>query len=125
MKTTVNERIKELRIELGLNQTQFAVGCELSLPQISRIENNLDFEVSEKTLKQIRKAYNVNPEWLKSGKQPMLLEVKREPIEAPNPWKEALISEMKEEITYLRGALMSALGNNPNFREAIELLRVA
>lgn len=128
MKSTVNQRIKEARNELNLNQAQFALGCNLSIGQISRLESDETLSVSSRTIKAIVDSYGISLEWLSYGKgemftngRPSLNDNKGQ----TNPWKDALISEMKEEITYLRNALMSALGNKPNFRKATDVLRVA
>lgn len=129
MKHTVNQRIKLLRAELGLSQTQFAVGCKLSLPAISRIETS-DIEPTEKTIRAICKSFNANEVWLKTEKESMFLEGGGQTSLSENPWKDALVVELKEKNSFLekQAVWMQNLINNltqktgnPNFLKASDV----
>lgn len=127
MKTTVNQRIKEFRAETGLNQTQFAVKAGLSLPTISSIESN-NAEVSGKTIKAICKAFNANETWINTGKGDMFSDKPLQVIHSePNPWRDALVQELKEEIAYLRDLLKMSVGGGKgtaaNFRKTSDVAK--
>lgn len=69
---TINERIKLLRKEKGLNQKQFASLLGITQSGASYMEqpgNN----VSESSIKSICTIYNVNEEWLRNGNEPMFI----------------------------------------------------
>lgn len=128
MKHTVNQRIKLLRTELGLSQTQFAVECKLSLPAISRMETS-DTEPTEKAIRAICKAFNSNEVWLKTEKGDMFLEGGVKTNEPQNPWQDEAYKQVKEENLTLRqqlDKLTQALLNlssraNPNFLKASDV----
>lgn len=62
----MNNRIKELRKSLGLNQTEFGEGINLSKSQIACYENG-SRNVTDRSISDICKKYNVNEEWLRFG----------------------------------------------------------
>ena len=62
----MNNRIKELRKSLGLNQTEFGDGINLSKSQIACYENGLR-NVTDRSISDICEKYNVNEEWLRYG----------------------------------------------------------
>lgn len=70
---TINERIKQLRKEKGLNQKRFASMLGVTQSGVSYIEqpgNN----VSDSSIKSICTMFNVNEEWLRNGIKPMYIE---------------------------------------------------
>lgn len=70
---TINERIKLLRKEKGLNQKQFASLLGVTQSGASYMEqpgNN----ISESSIKSICTICNVNEEWLRNGIEPMYVE---------------------------------------------------
>lgn len=70
---TINERIKFLRKEKGLNQKQFASLLGITQSGASYMEqpgNN----VSDSSIKSICTICNVNEEWLRSGIEPIHIE---------------------------------------------------
>ncbi|MDO9187147.1 MAG: helix-turn-helix transcriptional regulator [Bacteroidia bacterium] len=136
MKTSVNQRIKEFRSEISLNQTQFAVKAGLSLPTISGIESNNNTIVSERTIMAICKTFNGNPEWFKLGKgdkflEGGLLEQKLDAI--GNPWKDEAYETVKRENDFLKKQtewLQGLINNltqktgNPNFLKASDVAEI-
>lgn len=120
METTVNERIKLLRTSLNLTQNQFAAAIESTLTTVSRIENG-GSKPQLGTIKAIIRVYNVNTEWLNFGKGEMFNETK-EVSQSANPWKDALIEEMKSEIEFLKQLLLNLSGKaSANFNDAFDL----
>lgn len=61
-----NERVKYLRTTLNINQEQLGKAIGISKSGISAIENGTR-NVTEKHIKLIANAYNINEEWLRSG----------------------------------------------------------
>ena len=62
----MNNRIKELRKSLGLNQKEFGEGINLSKSQIACYENG-SRNVTDRSISDICEKYNVNEEWLRHG----------------------------------------------------------
>lgn len=62
-----NERVKQVRNELGLSQKAFAEKMGLSRDVISNIEYGRT-DVKDNVMKSIAKFYRVNYYWLKDGK---------------------------------------------------------
>lgn len=70
---TINERIKQLRKEKGLNQKQFADMLGITQSGSSYMEqpgNN----ISDSSIKSICTIFNINEEWLRNGTEPMYIE---------------------------------------------------
>ncbi|WP_027296437.1 helix-turn-helix domain-containing protein [Robinsoniella sp. KNHs210] len=61
-----NERVKYLRTTLNINQEQLGKAIGISKSGISAIENGTR-NVTEKHIKLIANAYNINEEWLRNG----------------------------------------------------------
>ena len=70
MAETINDRIKKIRLELGLSQVKFCREIFLSLGHYAGIEL-YNREVNKRVIKLISVIYNVREEYLKSGKEPM------------------------------------------------------
>lgn len=71
---TINERIRYLRKEvLHLNQRQFAKDLGMAQTGISGIEQD-GAVVTDRAIKSISMAYNVNEDWLRTGAEPMYIE---------------------------------------------------
>lgn len=70
MDYSVNQRIKELREKLGLNQREFSKLLSLSGGYIAGIEVNLR-KVNDRLIKLIISQFGVSEEWLRSGKSEM------------------------------------------------------
>lgn len=63
---TVNQRIKELRLKLGLSQAKFAKAISISNGYIAGLELG-NRHVNERLIKLICITFNVREEWLKTG----------------------------------------------------------
>ena len=77
----MNKRIKELRITLNLTQEELAQAMGLSKSGISNIECG-NRKVNDKHIRMLNMTYNVNPEWLRTGKGDMFLPVDNSPLAA-------------------------------------------
>lgn len=71
----INERIKQLRKEAGLNQRQFASKLGLTQSGVSYMEQS-GSTVADSTIKTICSILNLNENWLRNGIGPMKLEPK-------------------------------------------------
>jgi len=71
--TTENERIKELRLKMGLTQQIFADSIEVSKQYLSRVENGLT-DLSKEKIQLICQKYSVSADWLFSGLGNMFLD---------------------------------------------------
>lgn len=117
MENTVNSRVLLLKKELGLSNNEFCLQSKISTSTLYSIQSGVDMK--SKTITAIAEAFNINKDWLINGKGKMLNEKIKE-ISA-NPWKDALISELKEEVTYYRELLKMMAGNKAaNFLKASE-----
>lgn len=99
----MNERIKLVRIKKSLNQTDFAKRLSISRSAVCKIESG-ENSPSEQTINLICKEFNVNSEWLRTGKGEMFIEKS----------KDILISDMFADIfkgddTDFKYRLVSAL----------------
>lgn len=70
----MKERIKEIRLALGLTQEQFADKLGLSRNFITQLESGSK-QPSERTLSDICRIYSINEKWLRSGEGEMRLEL--------------------------------------------------
>lgn len=69
----MGERIKELRTNLGLTQEEFSSKIDLSRNFIAQVESGTK-NPSDRTISDICRVYNVNEEWLRTGKGEMFIE---------------------------------------------------
>lgn len=63
----MNNRIKELRLDLGLSQEAFGKQIKIQRSSVSKIETG-ENSPSDQTISLICKEFNVNEEWLRTGK---------------------------------------------------------
>ena len=70
---SINERIKCLRKELKMNQTDFGNRIAIAQGYLTNIETGRR-EPTEKIIKLISMEFNVNEEWLRSGNGEMFIE---------------------------------------------------
>ena len=70
MDYSINQRIKELRNKLGLNQREFSKLLSLSGGYIAGVEVNLR-KVNDRLIKLIVSQFGVNEEWLRFGNSEM------------------------------------------------------
>jgi len=65
--TSINDRIREIRTELKLSQREFSKKIQITQSHYSDIENG-NIEIKERYLTLISSQFNVNLDWLKTGK---------------------------------------------------------
>lgn len=68
--SAVNERLKKLRQETGLSQTNFANKINRSQAVLSQYEKG-DATINDRTISDICQAFDVNEQWLRTGEGPM------------------------------------------------------
>lgn len=69
----VNDRIKQVRMELSLTQIEFGGKTGISQGHLTSIENGRR-AVTEKTLKVICATFNISEDWLRTGEGDMFVE---------------------------------------------------
>lgn len=93
---TVNERIKYLRKEvLNLNQREFALSLGMAQTGISSIERD-GATITDRVVKAICMAHNINEEWLRYGTGSMYIEPPAFSLDAFI--KENQIDELESDI---------------------------
>lgn len=70
----MNERIRELRKQLGLNQTEFGAKIGLSQRAVASMESG--GTITDRNFDAICKAFSVKPEWLRKGVGEIFLETR-------------------------------------------------
>lgn len=70
----MNERIKQLRKELGLTLDKFGEKIGVGKTAISKIENG-DRSVTDQMFKSICREFNVREEWLRNGEGEMFVQM--------------------------------------------------
>ena len=73
----MNERIKELRKTLGLTLDKFGERVGLRKSSLSQIENGVN-GVTEQLIKSVCREFHVREEWLRTGEEPMFIQMSRE-----------------------------------------------
>ncbi len=66
---TINQRIRQIRKDAGLNQKEFAAQLGLTQSGVSYMEQP-DSTVADSSIKTICSIYNLNEEWLRHGTEP-------------------------------------------------------
>ncbi|OFY83657.1 MAG: hypothetical protein A3F72_15380 [Bacteroidetes bacterium RIFCSPLOWO2_12_FULL_35_15] len=122
METTVNERIALLKTKLNLGTNEFSQTAGIAAGTVWNIENGGN--VSSKTIKSISKSFNVNIDWLKTGKGKMMMEVIE--TKGSNPWQDEAYVALKDEVSYLRTLVSQLIAGkgNPNFLKALDVAKV-
>jgi transcriptional regulator with XRE-family HTH domain len=108
MVETINERIKKVRLELGLSQVKFCREIFLSPGHYAGIEL-YDREVNKRIIKLVSVIYNVREEYLKTGKEPIfskLPDLKLQKMigifqELPDEYKDYILLQI-EQLKRLR-----------------------
>jgi len=70
MAETINDRIKKVRLELGLSQAKFCKGIFLSPGHYAGIEL-YNREVNKRIIKLVSVIYNVREDYLETGREPI------------------------------------------------------
>ena len=98
---------------------QFCGKSKISTFTLNKIKNNE--EITAKIVNAVIENLNVNKDWLLTGKGKMFNETPKAGLVDANPYKDALVAELKSQVEYLKEMLKMALaGKNPNFRKAAE-----
>ena len=92
----MNNRIKELRKQLGLTQQEFADRLKLKRNTIATYEMG-KATPSNRTISDICEAYNVNREWLETGKGDMFQKLDKK-SELSAFFKKALSGELLASV---------------------------
>jgi transcriptional regulator with XRE-family HTH domain len=71
VKSTLPQRLESLFAELGVNQISFARRTGYGQSYISQILNGIKPSPSDRFYKTVGREFNINPEWLKTGKGKM------------------------------------------------------
>jgi len=123
MKTSVNQRIVLLKNEMKLTDIDFCNRVEISTGTLQRIKKGEP--ISSKILTSISVGLNVNLDWINTGEGEKFLPEKSEKVNQLNPWKDALISELKGEVEFLRKLLLNVTGTQVgNFLNASDIASV-
>lgn len=69
----MNERLKQLRKNLSLNQIEMAQRMNLSRSHISSLENGAR-EMTDRIIHDICREFNVNEDWMRTGKGELFIE---------------------------------------------------
>lgn len=97
---TVNTRILAVKNSLNLSDVEFAQRAQISTGTLHRIKKN---EVlSQKTLNGIADALGLDRNWLSSGQGERFASVLAPETKQDNPWKDALVQQVKEENSRLQ-----------------------
>ncbi|MEA4986535.1 MAG: helix-turn-helix transcriptional regulator [Anaerovorax sp.] len=122
---TIGERIKELRKELKLNQTEFGNRIGLKQTAIGMYENNLR-GVADRSILLICKEFGVSEKWLRNGQGEMFINMTQDEkiialtarlLDNQYNFKKALLTtilEMTEEEDAVLKALFYKLSNALN-----------
>ena len=77
----MNERLKELRIALGLSQDELGSRVGVTRGAISRIEGGSN-NLTPSLMKSICREFNINENWLSTGAGQMFVELSRQEMAA-------------------------------------------
>ena len=70
----IHERLRYLREQLNLTTRAFGASINMSGGAITNMEKGVR-NITERTVRDICREYNVNPEWLANGAEPMFEDV--------------------------------------------------
>lgn len=70
----IHERLKYLREQLKLTTRSFGASISMSGGAITNMEKGLR-NITDRTIRDICREYNVNPEWLIDGNEPIFVDV--------------------------------------------------
>lgn len=73
----IHERLKQLRTELNLTTRAFGAAINMSGGAITNMEKGTR-NITERTIRDICREYNVNLDWLTNGVEPMFTDVTSE-----------------------------------------------
>lgn len=73
----MNERIKKIRLQKNLNQTDFAKKISVSRSAVCKMESG-ENSPSDQTISLICREFNVNEEWLRTGQGEPYIELNKD-----------------------------------------------
>lgn len=105
----INDRIKWLRKELGLNQTDFANRIGMKQTGLSAIEKG-KVPVLDRNIKNICSEFRIDEDWLRTGEGEMRREATVD--EKLRSWVDEVLSGRPENIRYAFLTVMSNLDDD-------------
>lgn len=110
------QHVKAVRQATGLNQEDFAKALGVSTSIVAKVES--EAASADNLLSNISKKIGISIENILNGNIPKEIVLLTD--DKNNPWRDALVNELKEEVSYYRELLkIMASGKNPNFLKAI------
>lgn len=103
---TINDRVKEVRKAVGLTQEKFGGRIGLKRNSVSQVESGIN-AVTEQTINNICKTFDVNEAWLRTGEGPMLLEPTR--AEALERWVGTVLKSEPDSFQRKVAEMMAVL----------------
>lgn len=100
----MNERLKTIRQELNLSQDNFGKRLNLSRSHIASLENGLR-ELTDRTISDICRVYDVNENWLRTGEGEMFIQLDRD-----------------EELAKWAGSLVNPSNDNEFMKKFVHIL---
>lgn len=111
---TINERVRELRKKLGMSQTEFGKKIALSQNHLTGIETGKR-SVTDRTIKLLCAEFNVSEDWLRTGKEPMFVEVDEE-----DKFSQAFAAASMEEDDFIKALLIEYMSLSKEDREVVK-----
>ena len=113
---TINERVRELRKKLGMSQTEFGKKIALSQNHLTGIETGKR-SVTDRTIKLLCTEFNVSEDWLRTGKEPMFVEVDEE-----DKFSQAFAAASMEEDDFAKALLIEYMSLSKEDRKIVKEL---
>ena len=114
MKSTLPERLERLFADLGINQIDFARRIGFTQSYLSQILSGSKKSPSPRFFDVIRREFNVNPEWLKTGKGGVFFvpgtEEQAEDAEVLAKYRLLSLPEQRVIKDMIKALLMKSLG---------------
>lgn len=102
----MNDRIKQIRNDAQLTQTEFAEKLGLTKNYISLVENG-NREPSDRTISDICRVFGIREQWLRTGETPMKPQLSRN-AEISRFVNQAMEGETETDTQRILAALMDA-----------------
>jgi transcriptional regulator with XRE-family HTH domain len=122
---TIGDRVKGLRESKGISQRELGESIGLAFSSISAIENGRS--ESREALKSIAAYFKVDYNWLLNGEgetpEGVVIPIRKDLHE--NPYKDALIMELKAEIDFYKELLRNLTGGGAGKQSFLKVLNKA
>lgn len=108
----LKDRVKASRRKIGINQEELGAKIGLTIGAISGIEKGISG--NPETIKKIAEVVKVDYNWLLTGEgvTPEGIVLQSKPQTDENPWRDALVMELKEEIKFCRAIISNLTEKN-------------